>query len=436
MDDSTGRTVASERELIRDLREAAEPLPQVDDPAFARMFDRWADARVLLLGEASHGTAEFYRARAAITRHMIEHHGLRIVAVEADWPDAAAIDAHIRHRHTPSGEAPFQRFPTWMWRNTEIAALVGWMRDWNAGRAPEDRVAFRGLDLYSLTASIRAVLAYLEEVDPEAAAIARDRYGCLAPWADRPAAYGRAALHGHSTCEEAVVEQCRALLDRDRPDGDALLDATQNARLVAAAERYYRTMYRGGAAAWNLRDTHMFNTLCQLLEAGGPEAKAIVWAHNSHIGDARATDMGWRRDEVNIGQLCRERFGSGAQLIGFGTHGGTVAAASDWDAPMEVKRITPSRADSYERLCHETGHPRFLLETGSDAGLAEKLSEPRLERFIGVIYRPATEFQSHYAEAVLPEQFDGWVWFDETRALTPLGPEARHGPDDTWPFGL
>jgi erythromycin esterase-like protein len=221
-------------------------------------------------------------------------------------------------------------------------------------------------------------------------------------------------------------------------DCEEWLDAAANARLIKNAEQYYRVMYYGAAESWNLRDTHMFETLCQLLEAKGPEAKAIVWAHNSHIGNAAHTEMGWVREELNIGQLVKEKFGDEARLIGFGTHSGTVAAADEWDEPMEVMKVRPSLPDSYERMCHDSGLPRFLLDLrdGVNEAAVEALSEPRLERFIGVIYRPRTERWSHYSEAELPRQFDGWVWFDETRAVTPLAGEQRPGEDDTYPFGL
>jgi len=430
--------------LAQMLAQAAEPLPAFDDPAFGELIDRFAGRRVVLLGEASHGTSEFYQARAAITRHLIGHHGFTIVAVEADWPDAASIDRHVRHRrHRPDAEPPFQRFPTWMWRNTDVHALVEWMRGYNAGiDAMERRAGFYGLDLYNMSASIAAVLDYLDRVDPEAARIARGRYGCLTPWQSEPSTYGRAALsHGYAECEAAVVEQCRELLEKRldyaRADGDDFLDAAQNARLIASAERYYRIMYYGGAESWNLRDTHMFETLEHLLEAKGPHAKAIVWAHNSHIGDARSTDMGANRGELNVGQLCRERFGRDAALIGLGTHTGTVAAATDWDGEMEVKRVNPSRRDSYERQFHDSGRGQFLLDLspGVHEALRRRLSEPRLERFIGVIYRPESELLSHYSQAVLPEQFDAFLWFDETMAVTPLGPEHHRGVPDTYPFG-
>jgi len=426
------------------IAEAAEPLPELEDPAFGRRFDRFADRRVVLLGEASHGTSEFYRARAAITRRLIEEYGFTIVAVEADWPDAATIDRYVRLRAVRTGaEAPFQRFPTWMWRNTEIAGLIGWMRERNE-RVPDvdRRAGFYGLDIYNMSDSIAAVVAYLEEVDHQAAAVARERYGCLTPWQREPSTYGRAVLTaGYRKCEQAVIDQCRELLRRRldyvAEDGESFLDAAQNARLIASAERYYRIMYYGGAESWNLRDTHMFETLGHLLEARGPRSKAVVWAHNSHIGDARYTEMGVVREQLNIGQLCRERFGNEAALIGFGTHAGTVAAASDWDGDMEVKRVRPSHRDSYERLCHDAGEPRFLLDLGRDQALRHRLMEPRLERFIGVIYRPETELLSHYSNVSLPEQFDAYVWFDETSAVTPIGPgHARPGAPETYPFGL
>src|SRR3954447_19537430 len=428
------------------IAEAAEPLPDLDDPAFGQLFDRFGDRRVVLLGEASHGTSEFYRARAAITRRLIEQHGFTIVAVEADWPDAAAVDRYVRHRPAlRRAEPPFQRFPTWMWRNTEIAGLIEWMRTHNAGVSElEQRAGFYGLDLYNMSGSIAAVLEYLDKVDPEAARAARERYGCLTPWQKEPSTYGHAVLTaGYRKCEQAVIEQCQELLqrrlDHGAQDGAAFLDAAQNARLVASAERYYRIMYYGGPESWNLRDTHMFETLEHLLEAGGPGSKAVVWAHTSHIGDARYTDMGVVREQLNIGQLCRERIGAEAGLIGFGTHTGTVAAASDWDGAMEIKRVRPSHRDSYERLCHDAGVPRFLLDLaqGRHDALRWRLLEPRLERFIGVIYRPETELMSHYSEASLPQQLDAYVWFDETSALTPLGPEhAKPGMPDTYPFGL
>ena len=430
--------------IAKRIAAAAEPLPALDDPAFAEAFERFAGARVVLLGEASHGTSDFYRARAAITRRLVERQGFTIVAVEADWPDAASLDRYVRHRPKREGEGEaFQRFPTWMWRNTDVEAFVRWLRGWNEGRPYEAMTGFYGLDLYNLGASIRAVIDFLDEADPEAAKLARERYGCLQPWTSDPAAYGRMAVtEGYGRCETGVVEMLRELMARRMDclgeECDEWLDAASNARLIKNAEQYYRVMYYGSAESWNLRDTHMFETLCQLLEAKGPDAKAVVWAHNSHIGNAAHTEMGQVREELNIGQLVKERFGEEARLIGFGTDAGTVAAASDWDEPMEVMKVRPSLPGSYERLCHESGVPRFLLDLreGANEEAVEALLKPRLERFIGVIYRPETERWSHYAEAVLPNQFDAWVWFDETEAVAPLPGEAQPGEDETYPFGL
>ncbi|MDR5755169.1 MULTISPECIES: protein-L-isoaspartate(D-aspartate) O-methyltransferase [unclassified Caballeronia] len=423
---------------------SAVRLPALDSPDFAHAFDRFAKKRVVLLGEASHGTAEFYEARAAITRRLIEQHGFSFVAVEADWPDAAIIDEHVRAR-TPArpGARPFKRFPTWMWRNEEFAAFVAWLRQHNAALSADKRTAFYGLDLYSLSESIAAVLAYLDAHDPEAASIARERYGCLTPWQKNPAVYGRAARQaGFGKCEQAVIAQLRDLLEKrlETPASDpGLLDATHNARLIASAEQYYRAMYSGAAESWNLRDTHMFETLRCLLDASGPDTRAVVWAHNSHLGDASATEMGRMRDELNVGQLVRERFGDDSALIGFGTHTGTVAAASDWDEPMQVMRVLPSREDSYERQFHLAGvSPCFVdLRPGCDDALREALREERLERFIGVIYRPDTELYSHYAEAELPAQFDAFVWFDTTRAVQAIEASGdRRETPETFPFGV
>jgi erythromycin esterase-like protein len=440
-------TMSDEQQLSAAIARAAEPLPDMDDPAFGQMFDRFAGARVVMLGEASHGTSEFYRARAAITRRLIEEHGFNMVAVEADWPDAATVDRHVRHMPARAdGEPPFTRFPTWMWRNEEFSAFLRWLRQHNEHLAPEAKVSFRGLDLYNLSASIGAVIDYLDSVDPEAAATARKRYGCLKPWREDPAVYGRLAMtEGYARCEQAVVATLRDLFAQQRQysanDGEEFLDAAQNARLVANAEAYYRAMYHGSAASWNLRDEHMFDTLDLLMRTKGREAKAVVWAHNSHIGDARFTEMGEERDELNLGQLARETYGDDVCLLGFGTEGGTVAASDDWDTPMKIKRINPSRADSYERLAHESGIDRFLLDlrAGVHEDLREQLMEPRLERFIGVIYRPDTERWSHYSFASLPAQFDAFVWFDKTSAVTPLPSPVttdHPGTDPTYPFGL
>jgi len=436
---------ASVREAVNLVREHGEPLPPIaDEEAFGAMFDRFADAKVVLLGEATHGTSEFYRARAAITKRLIEQHGFTIVAVEADWPDAAAIDRYVRHKAPRAETEPaFGRFPTWMWRNFEVQDFIDWLRAHNEALEPERRAGFFGLDIYNMSASIRAVINYLEKTDPQAARVARERYGCLTPWQRDPATYGRSALSsGYAKCEEAVLGMLRELLgkklDYEKSGGESFFDAEQNARLVTSAERYYRIMYYGGAASWNLRDQHMFETLERLLAHHGENSKAVVWAHNSHIGNAAATEMGLVREEFNIGQLCRERFGKEAALIGFGTDRGTVAAATDWDCEMEIKQVRPAHRNSYERLCRDSGVGEFLIDLrpGQNEPLREGLSYPRLERAIGVIYRPETEFASHYFDASLPNQFDAFVWFEETRAVTPLPAKARAGVPETYPFGV
>jgi erythromycin esterase-like protein len=329
-----------------------------------------------------------------------------------------------------------------MWRNDEVRGFVDWLRQHNAGAAPERRVAFHGLDLYSLYSSINSVLRYLDDVDPHAARIARLRYACLTPWQGDPATYGHAALSGgYQSCEAPVVLVLKDLQQKQQAyaehDGERFLDALQNAQLVSNAERYYRTMYYGSRSSWNLRDRHMFDTLENLLSFHGPDSKAIVWAHNSHVGNAAATEMA-TRGEYNIGQLCREQYGTAAFAIGFGTCSGTVAAASDWDGPMSFKTVTPALTGSYEQLCHRCGVPQFLLPLRQQTStqLLAALSKPRLQRAIGVIYRPDTELQSHYFRAILPRQFDEYIWFDHTRAVAPLRSEQLKGMPDTYPFGL
>jgi erythromycin esterase-like protein len=442
-DTIVGRSVESAtREVVRLLGTAAEhlPAPELADE-FGAFFDQFADARVVLLGEATHGTSEFYRARAAITRRLIERHGFNVVAVEADWPDARRIDRYIRHHPADKAGWPaFARFPNWMWRNNEVRDFADWLRAHNAKAPADDRVEFRGLDVYSLGASIAAVLTYLDRVDPAAARIARDRYSCLTPWQDNPAAYGQSVMLGGDDCETEAVQQLQELLEKRiaylHNDGDSFFDAAQNARIIRAAEHYYRIMYRGAKESWNLRDRHMFDTLTAVLRHRGPNAKAVVWAHNSHIGNAAATSMGWA-GEFNIGELCRIAFGTDAALIGFGTDRGTVAAASDWGSPMEVKTVRPSRPDSYEHLFRLTGLARSLtVWRDGNSELRDALWGPRLERAIGVVYRPETELLSHYFEAVLVDQFDAFVWFEETRAVTPLPTATEPGMPETYPFGI
>jgi protein-L-isoaspartate(D-aspartate) O-methyltransferase len=436
------RALTIHNRISRLMAEAAEPFGDMHE--LCDLVERFSDRRVVLLGEATHGTAEFYQARARVTEMLVDRHGFNIVAVEADWPDAAVYDAYVRGLPRPVlPKSRFTRFPTWMWRNGQVAEFLDRLKEINATIAePERKAGFYGLDIYSLGASIEAVLAYLDKVDPQAARVARERYGCLVPWRAEPARYGRMALsRGYAVCEKPVTNTLTDLLhkrlDYLARDGEAFFDAEQNARIVAGAEQYYRAIYYGDAASWNLRDRHMFDTLERLLVQRGSDAKAVVWAHNSHIGNAAFTEMGQVRGEHNIGQLARQRFGDDAALIGFGTDRGTVAAASDWDGPMEFKRVRPARNDSYEGRSRDTGIAAFLLETGprQRQDVRAELAEPLLERAIGVIYRPETELLSHYFQAELSRQFDAWIWFEETEAVA-ARPAHAHGPDETYPFGL
>ena len=422
-----------QEQVIREVGRAAEPLPDVSDDAFGRVLDRFGSARVVLLGESTHGTSEFYQARAALTKHLVAKHGFTIIALEADWPDASHLDAYARELERPvAPDRPFHKFPTWMWRNAETRELVEWVRQHNASVAtPSQQVGFHGLDLYGLAAAADNVAAHLSNVDPEASTLARRNYECLRLYRDDPTEYASAALRpGFASCEEAVSAVSKRLEGRPATE-PAALEAIQNARSVVGGERYYRTMAAGGRSSWNLRDQHMFDTLLQVLQARGPTAKAIVWAHNSHVGDASATEMG-RRGEHNIGQLCRRHFGSEARLVGFGTDRGTVMAALEWGGAYKVMPVRPSLPGSYGALFREPGRDRFLLDlrAGVHESLRQALKPERLERAIGVMYLPGSERVSHYFGASLPDQFDAYLWFTETRAVTPLG---EHDP--TLPAG-
>ena len=387
-----------------------------------------------MIGEASHGTHEFYFERAAITKRLIAEKDFSILAIEADWPDSARVHRYVRGVSSDANPdqalSGFRRFPTWMWRNKVVLEFVEWLRGFNEKLDPKRApVGFYGMDLYSLHASIEAVLRYLDKVDPEAARRARLRYSCFDHFGHDPQEYAYAATVGTiESCENAVVQQLAELQQRAAEflsrDGEVAAEefffAEQNARLVKDAERYYRAMFRGRASSWNLRDQHMVETLENLVGHlnGSRQPKAIVWAHNSHLGDARSTEMS-HHGEVNVGQLVRERFDGDAVLIGFSTYQGTVTAASDWGAPAEQKNVRPALRGSYEDLFHQTGLPRFWIDL-QGAGQIGVLQQRRLERAIGVIYRPETERLSHYFHARLPEQFDAFIHIDKTRAVEPL----------------
>ncbi len=435
------------------IRETARPITGTAGD-YDALLDLIGDARVVLLGEASHGTHEFYRERALITRRLVEEKGFTAVAVEADWPDAYRVNRWVRwmgdDRSALDALGDFQRFPRWMWRNRDVLIFAEWLRRHNGPRRREERVGFYGLDLYSLFRSMEAVIGFLEQVDPDAARRARYRYSCFEDFGEDAQAYGYAAEFGlDRSCEDQAVQQMvdlqRHAAELAKQDGripeDELFYTEQNARLVKNAEEYYRTMFRGRISSWNLRDRHMAETLEALIahfERKGMPSKVAVWEHNSHIGDARATTMG-DSGELNVGQLTRERFGDDSVLVGFSTFTGTVTAASDWDAPPERKSVRPGMPGSWESLFHSVGLPNFVLPMRGDAHLIEALNQVRLERAIGVIYRPESERVSHYFEARLPRQFDAVIHFDQTRAVEPLDrtPGWDTGePPETYPTGL
>jgi erythromycin esterase-like protein len=422
---------------------------------FDRLLRHAGKCSFVMLGEASHGTHEFYHARAEISKRLITEYGFNLLCWEADWPDALRVNRYIRGRDEDASAEEalrgFKRFPSWMWRNQDILELVEWLRSHNESLSENSsRISVHGLDLYSLHSSMNAVIHYLEKTDPAAAAEARKRYGCFEDFGEDPQAYGlMAGLQEMANCEKEVIQQ---LLDMQRrtaqelhPDeragADELFYAEQNARVAANAEHYYRAMYRGRPNTWNLRDTHMANTLDDLfahLEKHGEKPKAIVWAHNSHLGDARATQMS-ERGELNLGQLIRERHDGDCWNVGFTTYTGTVMAADDWDRPAKIKRVRPGLDNSFENLFHQTGLQSFLLNIRQNADLSRGLDEPMLERAIGVIYRPETERYSHYFEAHLARQFDSVIHFDETTALTALERVAEHEKEElpeTYPSGV
>jgi erythromycin esterase-like protein len=436
------------------IREGAQPLSG-ESHDYDSLLALVGDGPLCLIGEATHGTHEFYRERAEITKRLIKEKGFTAVAVEADWPDAFRVNRYVRgiSDDTNADEAlsGFKRFPTWMWRNTVVLNFVEWLRDYNSSLPPTaPRVGFYGLDLYSLYTSIEAVLNYLAKVDPEAAKRARYRYSCFEHFNEDTQAYGYAANFGLTdTCEREVIEQLIELRRRaaeyasrdGRVAQDEFFFVEQNARLVLNAERYYRTMFLGRVESWNLRDQHMAETLDALithLTHQGEPAKVAVWEHNSHLGDARATYMA-DYGELNVGQLVRQRYGREAILVGFTTYKGTVTAASNWDGPAERKRVRPALAGSYEALLHETLACDFFLPLRINESLSQALLGPQLERAIGVIYLPKTERQSHYFDARLSQQFDSVIHLDETRALEPLERYAlweTGEPPETFPTGI
>lgn len=439
-------------DLLEAIQHSVHPL-QGTTADYDPLMQLIGDAHFVLLGEGSHGTHEFYEARAEITKRLVTEKGFNVIAWEADWPESLQVNCYIRGQEEGGARealAGFERFPTWMWRNTAIVALVDWLQYHNAQLPAEaTKTGVYGLDLYSLHNSMSAVVSFLEKTDMKAAREARERYSCFEAFSENPQIYGQlTSQHGALSCEEEVVRQLMALqahkadfLLRDgRATADGWFFAEQNARVAKNAEHYYRALYRGRVNTWNLRDRHMVETLEGLityLREQGETPKAVVWAHNSHLGDARATEMSGR-GELNVGQLIREKHGNDAVLVGFTTFSGTVTAASEWGELAERKTVRPALKDSYEAMFHEAGIANFLWTLRGGPQPLE-LKMPFLERAIGVIYRPDTERWSHYFQAKLAQQFDAVIHFDETKAVEPLERnaewEAGEFPE-TYPSGF
>jgi erythromycin esterase-like protein len=422
----------------------ARPLHGYED--LDPLIERVGDSRFVLLGEASHGTAEFYDWRRLISQRLIREKGFSFVAVEGDWPDCYRVNRYVKNYPESGHDAhevlhAFERWPTWMWANREVVTLAEWLRRHNASVADDGKAGFYGLDVYSLWESMQAVLGYLSKIDSSALAAARKAFECFEPYADDAQEYARATVWAPASCEDDVVRMLEDLR-RQKPqydhDGrDAYFNAEQNALVAKNAEHYYRTMVRGDSPSWNVRDRHMVETLNRLLEHHGPESKAIIWEHNTHIGDARYTDMA-ATGMVNVGQLVREEHAAeGVVLIGFSSYAGSVIAADQWGAPMRRMRVPPGRSGSWEDVLHRATPPDKLLIF--DARNRERgLLEERGHRAIGVVYRPDYEGYGNYVPTVLPYRYDALLFIDESHAVHPLHMpiEAVHELPETYPSGM
>ena len=438
-----GRGDRGATELAVRLREISRPLREDGD--LDSLLERIGDARCVLLGEASHGTHEYYEWRARITQRLIREKGFSFVAVEGDWPDCYSVNRYAKgypDSGTDAREAlrVFERWPTWMWANEEAADLVELLRRHNDALPAENRVGFYGLDVYSLRESMQALLRFLERVDPEAVPTVRRAYKCFEPYARDPQEYAWATAFVPTSCEEealAMLSEVRERIPRYEGDPEAAFDADQNALVVKNAENYYRSMLRGSAESWNVRDRHMAETLDRLLRHHGPDSRAVVWEHNTHVGDARYADME-DAGMVNVGRLARERYGEeDVVIVGFGSYRGTVIASHEWGAPMERMPVPDARAGSWESILHLAQDGDKLLVFDGDAGGQKELMEPRAHRAIGVVYDPSIERFGNYVPTVLPRRYDAFLYLDETRALRPLHTEPRESGElpETFPFG-
>jgi erythromycin esterase-like protein len=435
--------MADDDGLVEEVRRRALPLES--DADLDPLLERIGDARIVLLGEASHGTHEYYTWRDRISRRLIEEKGFDFIAVEGDWPDCYTVNRYAKGFDDAGATAhevlhAFSRWPTWMWANREVVHLAEWLREHNGARGDGKKAGFYGLDVYSLWESMDVVTRYLERVDPQLAERARRAYGCFDPYDEDVQEYAWATQMVPADCEEEVIQTLVELRrkgpDFRRDDPEAFFNAEQNALVAQNGERYYRAMIRGGAASWNVRDTHMMETLERLLRHHGEGSKAIVWEHNTHVGDARATDMA-RAGMVNVGQLAREAYGSDVVIAGFSSHRGSVVAGEQWGAPMERIQVPEARPGSWEDVFHRAGaENKLLLLEGFDE--VEGALERRGHRAIGVVYRPEREAYGNYVPTVLSYRYDAMLYIDHTHALHPLhmkAEEMREMPE-TYPSGM
>jgi erythromycin esterase len=426
--------------LAEEVRQISHPLKTAED--LDPLIERIGNARFVLLGEASHGTSEYYQWRARLSSRLIAEKGFTFVAVEGDWPDCYHVNRYVKG-YSDAGKSArdvlhtFKRWPTWMWANWEIVAFAEWMYKYNKNKSK--KAGFYGLDVYSLWESMESILSYLEKIDPQAAQTARQAYQCFEPYGEDVQSYAWSTRMVPEDCEDEVIDLLLEMQNRaNRYDGDpeAGFNAEQNALVIKNAEQYYRAMVRTDSGSWNVRDLHMMETLNRLIDFHGPNTKGIVWAHNTHIGDARYTDMA-QAGMVNIGQLVREEHQSeGVVLAGFGCHHGSVIAGKSWGAPMERMKVPEGRPGSWEDVLHQTGEDDQLLLFDKE-NLSDEFRKPRGHRAIGVVYHPEMESYGNYVPTVLPERYDAYLYIDETEALHPLHIEPKEvNPPDTYPWGV
>lgn len=427
------------KHLSQEIRQYSSPLLTAAD--LDPLMERIGNARFVLLGEASHGTSEYYQWRARLSRRLIEEKGFNFVAVEGDWPDCYQVNRYVKGYREASPSArkvlhTFKRWPTWMWANWEMVAFVEWLRQRNDKRSA--KAGFYGLDVYSLWESMESILNYLQKHDPDAVQTALEAYRCFEPYGEDVQSYAWSTRLVPETCEDEVIDlllEMQRRANRYNGDPEASFNSEQNALVITNAERYYRAMVRSDSGSWNIRDQHMMETLNRLVDFHGPKSKGIVWAHNTHVGDARYTDMAGV-GMLNIGQLAREQHGEDSVvLVGFGSHRGSVIAGKSWGAPMERMQLLEARVGSWEDVLHLASQDQLILF--DQENIPEEMCKQRGHRAIGVVYQPEFESYGNYVPTILPKRYDAFLYIEETEALHPLyiEPEVVN-PPDTYPWGI